>query len=201
MAASSSSRIAALLLAAAGAAAAGAQEREQLPIQVQSSGGTDFDYQNGVLKFNAITITQGQVKITAEHAVANGLDFEDSNWKFSGKVRISMPDSALASDTAEVRFAGGRIASAEVTGAPATFEQQRQDQRAQGRANRIGYDLKRGAIELVGDAWLSDGGKEITGGKLVYSMTNQRVISQEPVVITIQPGEKPEIAPQPQPPP
>lgn len=183
---------------AACAALAGAQERETLPIQVEARGGTDFDYSNGVFKFYGITITQGAVQITAENAVANGLDIKDSSWEFTGSVRITMPDSALASDTARVRFAGGEIASAAVTGAPATFRQDRKEEHAEGRANRIDYDLKRGTVELDGDAWLSDSGKEITGATLVYSMTNQRVVSQNgPVVITIQPGEAPERAPKP----
>lgn len=197
MAVSSSKRIAAALLAAC-AAAAGAQEREQLPIQVEARA-TDFDYSNGVFKFYAITITQGQVRISAESAVANGLDIKDSSWQFSGTVRITMPDSTLASDTAQVRFSAGEIASAAVTGAPATFRQERKEEHAEGRANRIDYDLKRGTVVLDGDAWLSDSGKEITGAKLVYSMTNQRVVSQDPVVITIQPGEAPETAPKPKP--
>ena len=198
MAASTHSRFAAAVLTAC-AAVAGAQEREQLPIQVQASGGTDFDYQNGVLKFDAITITQGAIKITAERAVANGLDFKDSSWEFSGTVRITMPDSALASDSARVKFSGGEIASAAVTGEPATFEQRRKDEQAEGRAKRIDYDLKQGTVELAGDAWLSDGKTELTGEKLTYSMTNQRVVSGDPVVITIQPGEVPQAKPKPQP--
>ena len=201
MAVSSSSRIAAALLAVL-AAGSGAQEREQLPIEVKALGGTDFDYSNGVLKFfGGITITQGAVRISADSAVANSLDIKkDSNWEFSGTVRITMPDSSLASDTARVRISGGEIASATVTGAPATFEQQREEEQAEGRANRIDYDMKRGSVELAGDAWLSSGGKEITGAKLIYSMTNQRVVSQDgPVVITIQPDEAPETAPKPKP--
>jgi lipopolysaccharide transport protein LptA len=197
-ASSSSSRLAAAVLAAC-AAVAGAQEREQLPIQVESRGGTDFDYSNGVFKFYGITITQGAVRISADSAVANGLDIKDTSWEFSGSVRISMPESTLASDTAEVRFAGGEIQTASVIGAPATFEQRREEQHAQGRANRIDYDLKRGAVELTGDAWLTDGKTEVTGATLVYSMVNQRVVSREPVVITIQPGdpaaEKPQSPP------
>lgn len=185
-------------LLATGAAAVAAQEREQLPVQVEARS-SDFDYQNGVLKFDAITITQGAIKITAERAVANGLDFKDSSWEFSGTVRITMPDSALASDSARVKFSGGEIASAAVTGEPATFEQRRKDEQAQGRAKRIDYDLKRGTVELAGDAWLSDGKTELTGEKLTYSMTNQRVVSGDPVVITIQPGEAPQAKPKPQP--
>jgi lipopolysaccharide transport protein LptA len=197
MAASSSRRLAAAVHAAC-AAVAGAQEREQLPIQLKAAS-LNFDTQKGLVEYGAVTITQGEVRITADRAVTSGLDFKDSSWEFSGTVRISMPDSALASDTASVRFSGGEIASALVTGAPATFQQQRKDERAEGRANRIDYDLKRGAVELDGNAWLSDGKTEITGAKLVYSTTNQRVVSREQVLITIQPNEPAPEKPKPKP--
>ena len=198
MASSRRKRLIAALLCAGAVAGAAAQEREQLPIQVEARS-SDFDYQKGVLKFDTITITQGEIRITAESAVASGLDFKDSNWEFSGSVRISMPESSLASDTARVRFAGGEIESALVTGNPAKFEQRRKEEHAEGRANRIDYDLKRGAVELAGDAWLSDGKTEITGATLVYSTANQRVISREQVVITIQPGQPAPEKPKPQP--
>ena len=189
--------IAALLLAVAGSAAVG-QQQEQLPIQLKASS-LNFDSQKGVVEYGSVSITQGEIRITADSAVTTGVDFQDSKWQFSGSVRISMPDSSLASDTAEVRFAGGEIHSAAVTGRPATFEQKRQDDLAQGRANRIDYDLKRGAVELDGDAWLSDGKTEITGAKLVYSTANQRVVSRQQVLITIQPGELAPEKPKPQP--
>jgi lipopolysaccharide transport protein LptA len=198
MARSTHSRLAATALAAALCWPAAAQQHEELPIQVEARS-SDFDYQNGVLKFDAITITQGQVRITAERAVASGLDFEDSSWEFSGSVRMFMPESAIASDTAQVKFAAGQILSASVTGSPATFEQTRKDEQAEGHANRIDYDLKRGTVELAGDAWLSDGKTEITGETLVYSTASQRVVSREQVLITIQPGEPPADAPKPEP--
>ena len=100
--------------------------------------------QKGVVEYGAVTITQGQIRITADRAVTTGVDFEDSKWQFSGTVRITLPDSAIASDEAEVKFSGGEILSAAVTGAPATFEQKRKDELARGRANRIDYDMKRG---------------------------------------------------------
>lgn len=198
MAASRTERLLAALALAAAAAVSGAQERTELPIQLNAST-TDFDYQNGRLRFGAITITQGEVKITAERAEATGLDVKDSSWEFSGTVRITMPEAALASDSARVRFSGGVIATAMVTGTPATFQQQRENQLAQGRANRIDYDLQRGTVELDGDAWLSDGKTEMTGGKLVYSTANQRVVSRDPVTITIQPNEPPAERPGPEP--
>lgn len=195
MAASHRSLAAVALLAACVAAAA--QDREQLPIQLEARS-QDLDFQKGVLKFDSVTITQGQVRITAERAVANGLDFKDSAWEFSGNVRITMPESTLASETANVRFAGGEIASAVVTGAPATFAQEREGEKSEGRANRIDYDLKRGTVEFSGEAWLKDARTEVTSETLVYSTATQRVISDEPVLITIQPGERAPEKPKPE---
>jgi len=179
-------------------AAAAAQEREQLPIELRAQS-QDFDYRNGVLKFGAITITQGQIRITADSAVASGLDFKDNTWEFSGTVRISMPESSLSSDSARVRFTDGSIASALVTGAPANFVQQRKDERAEGHANRIDYDMKRGTVEFAGDAWLKDARTELTGDTLVYSTASQRVVSEKPVVITIQPSAPAPEKPKPKP--
>jgi lipopolysaccharide transport protein LptA len=190
-------RLAAIALLAA-CASAPAQDRAQLPIQLTASS-LNFDSQKGVVEYGAVTITQGGIRITADRAVTTGVDFDDSKWQFSGTVRITTPESALASDTAEVRFAGGEIQSAAITGGPATFEQKRNEDLAQGRARRIDYDLKRGTVELAGDAWLTDGKTEITGEKLVYSTANQRVVSQEQVLITIQPGEVAPDKPKPEP--
>ncbi|MGB5131989.1 MAG: LptA/OstA family protein [Steroidobacteraceae bacterium] len=178
---------AAVLGAAAGVAMA--QDRDRLPITVEARS-SDFDYKNSVLVFNDVTIVQGPTRITAQKAQASGLDFEDSRWEFSGSVRMTLTDGTLASDTARVRFAKGEIQSATVTGQPATFEQRRQAELAQGHANRIDYDLGRGTVELAGKAWLSDGRNEITGATLVYSTGSQRVISKEQVVITIKPREQ-----------
>jgi lipopolysaccharide transport protein LptA len=188
MASSRPELLLALLMAAAGTAAAAVEQREQLPIQLTASS-LNYDSNKGVVEYGAVTITQGEVRITADSAVTTGVNFDDSNWKFQGTVRISMPDGALASDTADVRFARGEVASASVTGAPATFEQKRKDELAQGRADRIDFDMKRGTVELTGSAWLSDGKTEITGETLVYSTANQAVVSKKEVVITIQPGE------------
>jgi lipopolysaccharide transport protein LptA len=180
--------LAVLMLAAA--CAASSQEQADLPIQLKA-GSLAFDYEKGVVTYEKITITQGDVRITADRAVTNssGGDFEDSRWEFIGAVRITTPESSIASETARVRFAAGEIQSATVTGTPATFQQQGEEQLSEGRANRIDYDLKRGTVELAGAAWLSDGRTEITGETLVYSTANQRVVSNEQVLITIQPGE------------
>ena len=184
----------AVTLLVALAPAARAEDRDRLPIKVEARS-SDFDYQNNVLVFNEITIVQGDIRITAVRAVASGLDFEDSSWEFSGSVSITDAESGLASDAARVRFASGEVQSATVTGTPATFQQRRKDELTQGRANRIDYDLGRGTVELAGDAWLTDGRNEVAGATLVYSTETQRIISDKPVVFTINPSDKPKEAP------
>ena len=87
-----------------------------------------------------------------------------------------------------MRFAGGEIASATVTGAPATFEQKRENEQPEGRANRIDYDLKRGTVR-VGRRCLAVGRRYRDHRRDAHLQHGEPalVISDEPVVITIQP--------------
>lgn len=201
--------LAALLLAMALPVTGDAQpSRATLPISVEAES-SDFDYRNGVLVFRRILVTQGDASVAADLATATGLEFQNSEWHFDGNVRIAAEGGTLESDAAVVRFRGNEIAFAQVTGDPATFSQQRGEQRAEGRAARIEYQLTTGRVRLTGGAWLSDGRNEITGSTLVYSMSEERIVAEaaeqggEPVRIIINPeappGEPPppEAAPEP----
>jgi len=186
--------LAALLLASAALGAPG--PRASLPISVEADS-SDFDYKNGVLVFKRIRVTQGDARVEADLATATGLEFQNSQWRFEGNVRIAVEGGFLTSDVAKVRFQNNEIASAEVTGQPATFAQQRGDQRAEGSAGRIDYDLESGRVRLTEGARLSDGRNEITGSTLVYSVADERIVAEagaqggEPVRITINPQSPP----------
>ena len=206
MAASFHSLALGALLALAAPLVLAQSPRASLPIDVEADS-SDFDYKNGVLVFTRVRITQGDARVEADRATATGLEFDNSRWRFEGNVRITAEGGFLSSDLATVRFVDNQIAGAEVTGKPASFAQQRGQQRAEGRAERIDYDLASGRVRLVGDASLSDGSNQITGSTLVYSMAEERVLAEageqggQPVRITINPksppGDKPaEGAPQ-----
>lgn len=188
--------LAVLAIAAPLAQDAGAAGRRDLPITVEADS-TDFDYRNSVLVFRQVRITQGDARVEAEQATATGLEFENSRWQFQGRVRITAEDGVLESDSATVRFENNEIAGAEVVGRPARFRQQRGEQLAEGRADRIDYDLQSRQVRLSGEAWLSDGRNEITGSRLVYGMREQRVLAEaadqggQPVRITINPRPAP----------
>lgn len=184
------------------AATQAAAPSTSLPIDVEAAS-SDFDYRNGVLVFRRVRITQGESSVEADRATATGLEFEDSRWQFEGNVRFQADGGQLASDAATVRFVANEITGAEVTGQPATFSQTRGERLAQGRAERIDYDLATGRVRLSGNAWLSDGRNEITGSMLVYSMRDERVLAEagdqggQPVRITINPKSPPGDGPPP----
>ena len=168
-----------------------------LPVSLDAAS-SDFDYRNNLLIFRKVRIAQGDITVEADEATATGLDFENSEWKFTGDVRIRMPNGLLDSDSATVTFRGNQIAHARIDGMPAEFEQRRVEQEvARGRAGTIEYDVTRGTVELKDEAWLSDGKNEITGQTLVYDMLKERVFAnpgeQDPggVSITINPRTLP----------
>jgi lipopolysaccharide transport protein LptA len=197
----------AALLAASAALGAPARDASPLqlsdaqPIQLEARS-TDFDYKNNTLVFHGVRIAQGGLAIEAEDGTATGLDFKESRWLFKGNVRITMPDGSLAADEARIAFSANLVASAEITGSPARFEQKRDKGIARGRARRIEYQPAAGTVRLTEDAWLSDGNNEISGQTLVYHMRDQRVLANpdeqgsQPVRIIINP-KKPESKPEP----
>jgi len=188
----------------------------QLPIKLDAAS-SDVDYKTHTYTFEKVVISQGTMRVQADHARATGLDFANSHWTFDGHVHIDAePRGNLRSDQAVVEFKDNRIARATVTGKPAEFEQRRAEsqQLARGHADEIVYDVNDGTVRLTNDAWLSDGQNEISGPLLVYNINQQRVQAGseagtgEHVHITIAPqsapsgkGKSEPGKPQPNPPP
>ena len=188
------------LAAMAGLAlAAPAPPAHQLPITVDAAS-SEVDYRTNMVVFSQVVISQGAMRVQADHAHASGLNFANSRWTFDGHVRIdAAPSGSLRSDQAVVEFRDNRIARATASGKPAEFEQPRGDsqQMARGQAAEIVYDVNEGTVRLSTDAWLSDGVNEISGPLLVYNIRAQRVQaasqpgSDQRVHITIAPQSVP----------
>jgi lipopolysaccharide transport protein LptA len=185
--------------AASIAAAAAAKPAHQLPITVDAAS-SEVDYRTNQVVFSEVVISQGAMRVQADHAHASGLNFGNSRWTFDGHVRIDAePRGSLRSDQAVVEFRDNHIARATASGKPAEFEQPRGDsqQMARGHADEIVYDVNEGTVRLSNDAWLSDGVNEITGPLLVYNIRAQRVQaatqpgSGQRVHITIAPQSAP----------
>jgi lipopolysaccharide transport protein LptA len=202
-------RLASAFAAALGVAAAGllgpaaaAQAPRESQAIVLNAVPLVIDYRQNTASFRDVVITQGDTRIEAALAeVKGGLDFENGEWTVSGNVRIKAEGGSLSSDKAVVSFSNNLISRAVITGAPAQFEQLRQDgTTAHGRASTIAYEPVSGIVSLRENAWLSDGCNEIKGQELVYNIKQQRVQGRQQqaqtgtgdrITITIQPGGKP----------
>jgi len=167
------------------------------PINLEAAS-SDFDYKNNSLLFKRVKITQGGLEVTAQQASATGLEFENSEWRLQGDVKIVVPGGMLRSSEARVAFQKNEIVRASIKGSPAEFEQRLKEgnQVARGRAQAIEYNVKESTVRLTGDAWLSDGQNEISGNTLVYDIARERVQAnpneKDPggVHITINPPKK-----------
>jgi lipopolysaccharide transport protein LptA len=174
MARSRASWLALALLGGTVVQAAGPELDQSAPIKLDAHS-TDIDYKNNKLAFHSVRITQGSFAIEADNATATGLDFKASHWVFTGNVRITMPDGSLTSDEARIEFVADAIANAQITGAPAAFEQKRDKRIARGHALHIDYDFAAATVRLRDQAELTDGEREISGQTLVYDMRQQRL--------------------------
>jgi lipopolysaccharide transport protein LptA len=140
---------------------------------------SELDLPTKTGSFTNITITQGPLKLQADHAHGNyPVDFSDSRWTFEGHVRMDAEQrGSLRADQSVVEFKDTRIARATATGKPAEFEQARADSQppAHGHANEIVYDVTNGTLRLSGDAWLAEGQNEISSAEITYNIRTQHV--------------------------
>lgn len=153
-----------------------------LPVSLDAAS-SEIDAKTNALVFRNVVISQGDMRVQADHARATGLNFANSRWNFDGNVRIDAEQRGnLRSDQAVVEFRDNHIARATITGKPAEFEQKRanSDAVARGHADEILYDVNDGTVRLTNDAWLSDGQNEISGQLIVYNIREQQIRAGTP---------------------
>ena len=140
---------------------------------------SEYDRNANRLLFRQVRITQGDLSIAADQAVANDLDFAASTWEFTGHVELDGQGSRIRANSASVRFSNHRLVHATAAGAPATFERDATPElRAlSGDAQVIDYDALESRLELRGGARLVDGANSFNGHKLVYLVEEDRLMA------------------------
>ena len=160
---------------------------------------SEFDRRNGHVVFSKVRVEQGNIVVTADRAESADIDFADSNWELSGDVRIRTGTGGIESSAARVTFRNHRLVSATALGSPARFDRTVTNGEARqvtGTARRIEYNATTGEIALTEQAVLRDGAREVSGGRLVYRMLEDRLIAStgqagdERVRIVIEPPEE-----------
>ena len=129
----------------------------------------DIDYRNNNAVLRDVVITQCATRIEAERSARHRrARFREQPSGRSPATCASRPRAAAcSSDKAVVSFRNNLISRATITGAPAQFEQQREDgTTARGHANTIDYETASGTVSFRDNAFLSDGRNEINGQQL-----------------------------------
>lgn len=149
-------------------------------IQLESAG-TEVDAVTKQLTLPKVRISQAGYEIQAELGQAKGLNFDDSEWIFTGKVKITTPQGSSSADRATVHFVQNKITELHLSGRPATFEQHASNRQkqllAQGHADNVDYYLKNNSIRLQNNAWIQYGQNEFSGRTMVYDLTHQRILA------------------------
>ena len=168
-------------------------EEEPMPISLDAES-SSFDRQANTVLFTGLRITQGDFTIQADSAEATGLDFEQSAWSFNGNVRVAIESANIESAHAEVTFEAHELATIELRGDPAVFEDftATREHPIRGGAMLLQFDHIERTLRMIDGAWLSEGPNEFRGCDLIYNLDEEKITSGssdcgEPVVITIVP--------------
>lgn len=155
------------------------EEDLRLPISLDADS-TDYDGKNSMLMFKGLRLTQGDIGVDADEGRATKLDFEDSDWHFSGNVVIDTENGHIECDTADLHFSNHQLQIATIEGAPATFEMQRPESEeiTYAQAGRVKYNFELGIVEFSDDATITEGGNQISSNYLVYNIAEQRISAQ-----------------------
>ena len=140
---------------------------------------SEYDRNEDRLLFRRVRITQGDLSIAADEAVANDLDFAASTWEFVGHVELAGQGARILANSASIRFSNHQLVHATAAGAPAKFERDASPElRAlSGDAEVIDYDALESRLELRGGARLIDGANRFNGHKLVYLLEEDRLLA------------------------
>lgn len=155
------------------------EEDLRLPISLDADS-TDYDGKSSMLMFKNLRLTQGNIGVEADEGRATKLDFDDSDWHFSGNVIIDTENGHIECDTADLHFANHQLQIATITGAPATFEMKRpeSEETTYAQAGKVKYNFEIGMVEFSDNATITEGGNQISSNYLVYNIAEQRINAQ-----------------------
>lgn len=148
----------------------------RMPVIIDAES-TDYDGKTSMLEFTGLRLTQGDISIEADTALASRMDFDDSVWQFRGDVVFDLAEGRITCESASLEFRDFTLMRARIEGSPATFRFRRagSQETTYGEAARLNYDVPNGLVEFSGGAMINEGGNRISSETLVYSVVDQRI--------------------------
>jgi lipopolysaccharide transport protein LptA len=179
MARSSLSLLSGCAFALAAALAAGAQSSRSDELQF-TSGPLVLDRQTNMMRAQGPRITQGDLSLVADDALATGFEFDKAGeFRLTGNVRIEVGSAVMEAASAVFSFADGRLSRGELEGTPVAFRDfdEQEQTSITGRADRMSYDYVARTLRMTGDASVRLDNREIMGCDLIYDFAAERVTS------------------------
>lgn len=119
------------------------------------------------------------IQIQADHGdFINNTQANRGTGTYTGHVVITQGSIKITADQAILHMQAGELQTADITGAPATFQQQ-PDSGAlvHGTASHITYDQSKDEVDMTGNARLTQGERLLTADVIHYNTATEHVIA------------------------
>jgi lipopolysaccharide transport protein LptA len=170
----------ALALAAASRAAAQDERAKGEELVFQSESLT-LDRQSNLIQARGPRITQGDLRIMADEALATGIEFDKaSEWRFTGNVRLEVGTTVIEADKSVFTFENEQLSRGELEGGPVSFTavDEATQRSVTGQAQKMSYDYIGRTMRMTGSpAWVQKDNIEMQGCDVIYDLADGRMSS------------------------
>ena len=167
-------------LALATALAAGAQNNDAGDELQFSSDTLVLDGPTNMMRAQQPRITQGNLRIAADNALATGFEFDEAGeFRLTGNVRVDVDMASMEANSAVFTYANGQLSLGELEGTPVSFSEvdAATQRRVTGHAGKMSYDNVARTLRMTGDASVQLDNREVLGCDLIYDFRAERVTS------------------------
>jgi len=160
--------------------AAGAQNngaRDELQF---SADAVELDGPTNMMRAQQPRITQGNLHIAANDALATGLEFDQAGeFRLTGNVRVDVDMASMEANSAVFMYADGQLSRGELEGTPVSFSavDTATQRKVTGYAGKVSYDNVARTLRMSGNAAVQMETREVLGCDLIYDLRAERVTS------------------------
>jgi lipopolysaccharide transport protein LptA len=161
------------------ALAAGAQNNARDELQF-SSDTLVLDGPTNMMRAQQPRITQGNLRIAADDALATGFEFDEAGeFRLTGNVRVDVDTASMQANSAVFMYADGQLSRGELEGMPVSFSavDAATQRKVTGYAGKMSYDNVARTLRMSGKASVQMETREVLGCDLIYDLRAERVTS------------------------
>jgi len=162
------------------ALAAGAQNRDAADELQFSSDTLVLDGPTNMMRAQQPRIRQGNLRITADDALATGFEFNEAGeFRLTGNVRVDIDTASMQASSAVFTYSNGQLSRGELEGTPVSFSEvdAATQRKVTGHAGKISFDNVARTLRMTGDATVQLDSREVLGCDLIYDFRAERVTS------------------------